>query len=80
LDRCGADLLAESPGNIGTPERAGGPAAGASSTVLGALLQERWSTDLITYDDLNDLRALLDGKLVSAAEAKVLELRRPQPG
>jgi hypothetical protein len=48
--------------------------------MLDDVLQERWSTDLITYDDLNDLRTLLDGKLVSAAEAKVLELRGPQPG
>jgi uncharacterized protein YjbI with pentapeptide repeats len=48
--------------------------------MLHDVLQERWSTDLITYDDLNDLRALLDGKLVSAAEAKVLELRGLQPG
>jgi uncharacterized protein YjbI with pentapeptide repeats len=43
--------------------------------MLEDVLQERWSTKLITYRDLNDLRALLDGKLVSIAEAKVLELR-----
>jgi hypothetical protein len=38
LDRRGADLLARSFGNIGTLECASGPAAGASPTVLGALL------------------------------------------
>jgi uncharacterized protein YjbI with pentapeptide repeats len=48
--------------------------------MLDDVLQERWSTDLITYRDLNNLQALLDGRLVSAAEAKVLELRGPQPG
>lgn len=49
-------------------------------SMLDDVLQERWSTDLITYRDLNDLRVLLNEKLVSAAEAKVLELRGPQPG
>jgi hypothetical protein len=48
--------------------------------MLDDVLRKRWSTELITYRDLDDLRALLDGKLVSAAEAKVLELRGPQPG
>jgi DNA-binding transcriptional LysR family regulator len=37
LDRCGSGLLAKSPVNLGARERAGGPAAGASPTVLGAL-------------------------------------------
>jgi hypothetical protein len=48
--------------------------------MLEDVLQERWSTDLIRYRDLDDLRALLDGKLVKAAEAKVHELRGFQPG
>ena len=43
------------------------------------VLSERWSTGLITYRDLDDLRRLVNGKLVNDAEAKVLELRRPQP-
>ncbi len=47
--------------------------------MLDDVLQERWSTDLITYRDLDDLRAILDAKLVSAAKAKVLELRGPPP-
>jgi hypothetical protein len=48
--------------------------------MLDDVLQERWSTDLIRYRDLDDLRAILDARLVSAAEAKVLELRGPPPG
>jgi hypothetical protein len=46
--------------------------------MLDDVLQERWSTQLITYRGLDDLRALLDAKLVSAAEAKVLELQGPK--
>lgn len=41
LDRCGADLLAISPRDNGTLERAGGPATGAFPTVLGALDLDR---------------------------------------
>jgi hypothetical protein len=47
--------------------------------MLDDVLQEQWSTDLITYRDFDDLRALLDTRLVSAAEAKVLELQGPKP-
>ena len=42
MDQCAADLLAKLLGKIGTLERAGGPAAGASPTVLGALPVMRW--------------------------------------
>jgi hypothetical protein len=43
--------------------------------MLEDVLQERWSTDLITYRDLNDLITNLDEKLLKPAEAKVHELR-----
>ena len=39
--------------------------------MLDDVLRKRWSTDLIKYRDLDDLRAILDARLVSAAEAKL---------
>jgi hypothetical protein len=44
-------------------------------SMLDDVLQERWSTKLIEYRDLDDLRGRLDAELVKVAEAKVLELR-----
>jgi hypothetical protein len=43
--------------------------------MLADVLQKRWSTQLVTYQDLDDLRANLDEMLVTVAEAKVQELR-----
>jgi hypothetical protein len=48
--------------------------------MLDDVLRKRWLTELIAYRDLDDLRALLDVRLVSAAEDKVLELRGTKPG
>lgn len=49
-------------------------------SMIDDVLRERWSTGLITYRDLDDLRHLVNRKLVNDAESKLLELRGPQTG
>jgi uncharacterized protein YjbI with pentapeptide repeats len=44
--------------------------------MLADVLQKRWSTELITYQDRDDLLTNLGEKLLKPAEAKVRELRR----
>jgi uncharacterized protein YjbI with pentapeptide repeats len=43
--------------------------------MLADVLQKRWSTELVTYQDLNDLITNLSEKLLKPAEAKLRELR-----
>ena len=43
--------------------------------MLAEVLQKRWSTELITYEDRDDLITNLGEKLLNPAEAKVRELR-----
>ena len=54
--------------------RSGEPAPGTSRERFERML------GLITYRDLDDLRDLVNGKLVNDAEAKVQELRGREPG
>ena len=44
--------------------------------MLADVLQKRWSTELITYQDRDDLITNLGEKLLKPAEAKVRELRK----
>jgi hypothetical protein len=43
--------------------------------MLDDVLRKRWSTPLVRYQDLDDIRANLDEMLIEIAEAKVQELR-----
>jgi Pentapeptide repeats (8 copies) len=43
--------------------------------MLDEVLRKRWSTQLVTYHDLDDIRGNLDEMLIKIAEAKVQELR-----
>jgi hypothetical protein len=43
--------------------------------MLADVLRKTWCTKLITYEDLADLTANLDERVVKVAEAKVQELR-----
>lgn len=43
--------------------------------MLNDVLQKRWTTQLVRYQDLDDIRANLDNMLIRIAEAKVQELR-----
>jgi Pentapeptide repeats (8 copies) len=47
--------------------------------MLDDVLRKRWSTQLVRYQDLDDIRANLDEMLIKIAEAKVQELRAVSP-
>jgi hypothetical protein len=47
--------------------------------MLDDVLRKRWSTRLVRYQDLDDIRANLDEMLIEIAEAKVQELRGISP-
>jgi hypothetical protein len=47
--------------------------------MLDDVLRKRWSTQLVRYQDLDDITANLDERLIKIAEAKVQELRGVSP-
>jgi hypothetical protein len=44
-------------------------------SMLDDVLRKPWSTQLVRYQDLDDIRTNLDEMLIEIAEAKVQELR-----